>query len=35
MHNTGTEYLSTERKPHVLDELASLLPDWRHHHLFK
>lgn len=26
MHNTGTEYLSTERKPHVLDELAALLP---------
>ena len=26
MKNTGIEYLSTERKPHVLNELATLLP---------
>lgn len=26
MKNTGIEYLSTERKSHVLEELATLLP---------
>ena len=26
MKNTGIEYLSTERKPHVLEALATLLP---------